>query len=122
MGLYNLFGDPMLSLHPAKPAKVTVPPGFDNGEAVAVSVNSPIDGESLIQIDRPLGAITKGNPNDTTIAEMRMPVRSGQDTTSKFLLPSDVTGPLVVRVIVSGDKEWATGSAKTMIRRPADKK
>ena len=122
MGLYNLFGDPMLSLHPAKPAKVTVPPGFDNGEAVAVSVNSPIDGESLIQIDRPLGAITKGNPNDTTIAEMRMPVRSGQDTTSKFLLPSDVMGPLVVRVIVSGDKEWATGSAKTMIRRPADKK
>ncbi|NND96244.1 MAG: peptidase C25 [Pirellulaceae bacterium] len=118
MGLYNLFGDPLLRLHPPENAELNVATGFAPGQPIVVDVHSPIDGELTVSIDRPLGAITSGDPNATTVAQLVLPIKAGGKASPQFLLPDDVVGPLLVRANIAGETTWATGSAKTRVRQP----
>ncbi len=117
MGLYNLFGDPLLQMHHPQKAEITVATGFDVSQPIVAEVKSPIAGTLTVSIDRPLGAITDGDPNATNIAELQMPIKANGNANPRFLIPPEVTGPLVIRAIVSGKKSWATAFAKTQVRK-----
>ncbi len=116
MGLYNLLGDPTLKLqHPAA-ATIDVDSGIDFGETIEIKVASPIAGELTLSVDRPLGAVTQGNPNATTVASIRTEVNADMPSINRIALPSGVSGPLTIRAIVSGTNQWATAAAKTNVR------
>jgi hypothetical protein len=116
MMLYNLIGDPTLRLQHPELVAVSVAAGHDRGEAVCVEVESPIAGKLQVCLDRPLGSVSEGDPNETTIASIEIPVLPGQPVSPRLALPGNVSGPIVVRVTVSGDRVWATGAARTIIR------
>ncbi len=117
MRLYNLFGDPTLKLHHPHRMSLQVAAGHDLGEPIAVELVSPIDGLMTLSFDRPLGAVTEGDPNQLTVAAMTVPVLADRPSSPQVLLPEGVTGPIVVRAIVSGKKSWATAAARTMVRQ-----
>lgn len=118
--LYALLGDPLLKLHPPAPVTVKTQTGFDFGSPVTVSVTSPIDGECVVMLDRPLGETRAGqtavDPNEITLAETARPIRAGQ--TQRFAIPmgQDRSGALMIRVHVTGKDTWAAGGTKTNIR------
>ena len=116
MALYNLFGDPLLRLNHPQQLTLSVKPGYNAGEPIVVEVDSPISGDLVVEVDRPLGAVTQGDPNATNVASLTLPILASKAARTKFLLPEDVRGPLVIRAIVSGKDAWATGSGKTRVR------
>lgn len=116
MLLYNLIGDPTLRLHHPQPLVMEIPPGFDAGETIALEIKSPIEGELTVSFDRPLGAVLEGDPNETTVASMTSQIRADQTVNPKFVLPTEVKGPIIVRAIVSGKATWATAAARTILR------
>ncbi len=116
MGLYHLLGDPLLFLHHPQVANITVAAGIEIDEPMQITLVSPIDGELVLSVDRPLGSVTKGDPNATTVASIISQARAKRSATHQITLPSDTSGPLIIRAVISGQKEWATGAAKTNIR------
>ncbi len=116
MLLYNLIGDPTLRLHHPHPLGLQIPAGHQLGEIIQVKIVSPIDGELKLCFDRPLGGVTEGDPNETTIASIESRVQAGQQVSPQVLLPANVTGPIVVRALVSGSKAWASAAARTIVR------
>ncbi len=117
MKLYNLLGDPTLQMHQPETVEIGVATGVDAGQAFELIVKCPIDGQLTLSVDRPLGAVGGGDPNHTTIASTTMAVRANQRAVQTIASPADVVGPIVIRAIVSGKKSWATGAARTMLRR-----
>ena len=123
--LYQLLGDPLLHLHPPSQARVGVAPGHENGEPIDVEIYSPLEGELTVSIHYPLGKAvdssstspTNIDPNDTMIASLTTNIQVNETVTQRFMLPSRIEGPLVIRAIISSDEGWATGAAKTQIRR-----
>ena len=116
MKLYNLLGDPTLKLFQPETLEVTVDPGHEIGNEIEVTVQSPITGKLRVTLDRPLGAIRTGDPNATTVATMTIDATKEMPTKVRLRPAADVTGPLLVRAIVSAPKTWATGAGQTMIR------
>jgi hypothetical protein len=116
MRLYNLIGDPTLRLHHPQPIGLQVAAGHDAGQPIELTLKSPIAGLLKLSFDRPLGAVTSGDPNETTVASVTSSVLAGQVSTPKIVLPEDVSGPIVVRAIISGHKCWATAAARTIMR------
>lgn len=116
MLLYNLIGDPTLKLRHPEMAKLDAEPGYDAGQPIRLSLISPIDGELTLSLDRPLGAVAEGDPNATTVGSHVSTVTAGQVTQPQVSLPEDVTGPILVRAIISGKGSWATAAARTIIR------
>ena len=104
MQLYNLIGDPTLRMHQPLPLGINVDAAHDPGEAITVIVKSPIDGRLQLTFDRPLGAITEGDPNQTTVAQLETKTQEGRLVQQRAILPADVTGPIIVRAIVSGKR------------------
>ena len=117
MKLYNLLGDPTLQMHQPETVEIGVATGVDAGQAFELIVKCPIDGQLTLCVDRPLGAVGGGDPNHTTIASTTMAVTANQQAVQSIVSPADVVGPIVIRAIVSGKKSWATGAARTMLRR-----
>ncbi|MGB7325612.1 MAG: C25 family cysteine peptidase [Rubripirellula sp.] len=118
MLLYNLIGDPMLSMQHPQPMTMTVAASHALGDVVEVVSTSPVTGQLCVSIDRPLGAAIDGDPNETTVAELSMETTANQPTITKFRLPVGISGPLIIRGFVAGQKEWATGAARTILRAP----
>lgn len=116
MMLYNLIGDPTLRLQHPEPISVSVPAGHNPGEPVCVEVESPIAGTLRVCLDRPLGSVFEGDPNETTVASLEIPVQQGQAVAPTLTLPDGLSGPIVVRVTVAGDRVWGTGAARTIVR------
>lgn len=117
MRLYNLLGDPTLRMHQPLALTVQVKPAHDPGEAITVRVKSPISGKLSIHLDRPMGAVIDGDPNKTKIALSETEIRAGESKQTSMAIPPEIHGPCVVRVIVGGEKSWATASAKTLLRK-----
>jgi hypothetical protein len=116
MLLYNLIGDPTLRLNHPYPLALQVPTGHEPGEVIQLEIQSPIDGELTISFDRPLGAVTEGDPNETTIASMESRIIAGRMVSPKIALPETVIGPIIIRALVSGEKAWASAAARTIVR------
>lgn len=114
--LYNLIGDPTLTLAHPETIELSVSPGYDPATPIQMKLQSPIDGSMTISLDRPLGTATDGDPNELTVASLTMDVVAGNPIRSAILPPADVVGPIVLRVHVAGQGCWATGTAKTMVR------
>lgn len=120
MRLYNLIGDPTMNLHHPQPLDVRVQNSYASGEDIGVSVTSPIDGQLTVSIDRPLGAITRGDPNDVRVASITMDVVAGVATLPTFQLSPGTIGPMIVRASVAGQRSWASGGVQTILRAATD--
>ncbi len=116
MALYNLIGDPTLRLHHPQQISITVPSGHEIGETIEITTISSLAGDITVSLDRPIGAEIDGDPNLTTIAELKTQAISNQSQSHRFKIPRDVTGPIVVRALISGDTTWAAGAARTIVR------
>ena len=116
MQLYNLIGDPTLRLQHPQSMGLQVAPGHDAGQPIRLSLESPIDGQLTISFDRPLGSVGEGDPNQTTVASVTSSISANQAATREVTLPEGVTGPIIVRAFVSGEKAWATTAARTIMR------
>ncbi len=116
MLLYNLLGDPTLRLHHPQSVQVTVPPGCKVGETIEVTAVSPLAGDITVSLDRPIGAVIAGDPNQTSIASMKTQVVPAKSAKLRFKIPADTTGPIVVRAMVAGETTWAAGAARTIVR------
>ena len=116
MMLYNLIGDPTLRLQHPEDLVMSVASGHLRGAPICVEIDSPISGKLRICLDRPLGSVTDGDPNETTVACFETVVEQGKRLSPTFALPEGVSGPIVVRAMVSGDRSWATAAARTIVR------
>lgn len=116
MLLYNLIGDPTLKLSHPKSLTVSVPTGSPAGEPVRVQVDCPISGELRLTLDQPLGSVTDGDANETTITSSNHKIMAGQSVDLEVKLPAEFSGPVVIRGHVEGEQSWASGAAKTFIR------
>lgn len=116
MLLYNLIGDPTLRLHHPQSMEVTVPKGFQAGETIEITAISPLAGRLTVSLDRPLGAMIEGDPNDLSIAAMQTQVLPERSQKLKFKIPKDISGPIMVRALVAGESTWAAGAARTIVR------
>jgi hypothetical protein len=117
MKLYNLLGDPTLRMHQPETVEIGVASGVNAGEAFELIVKCAIDGQCTISLDRPLGAVVGADPNNTTVAAKTIALPANKQAVYEIAAPDDVVGPIVIRAIVSGRKSWATGAARTMLRR-----
>lgn len=116
MMLYNLIGDPTLRLHHPHPLLIVIPSGHELGESFELQIESPIEGELHVAFDRPLGSVTEGDPNETTIITISSRVLAGQRFSRSVTLPANVTGPVLVRAFVAGTESWASAAARTIVR------
>jgi hypothetical protein len=116
MLLYNLIGDPTLRLNHPHPLELRIPPGHDCGKPIEFQIDSPIDGELTVSVDRPLGAVTEGDPNATTIASIGARVEAGKSMSAAVNLPERFRGPIVVRALVAGERAWASAAARAIVR------
>ncbi len=116
MLLYNLIGDPTLRLNHPEPVTVSVPTGVPVGQPLEVSVSSPIEGTLTITVDRPLGSVEDGDPNQTTVQTLTRDVQADEPMQLSMVLPEQVKGSLVIRAHVTGRTAWASGAARTLIR------
>ena len=93
-----------------------IPAGHDSGRPIQLQIESPISGELSLSFDRPLGAVTEGDPNETTVASLASHIDAGHKITPEIELPTDLKGPIIVRALVSGKATWATAAARTILR------
>ncbi len=114
--IYNLLGDPTLRLHHPQTVTISVPTGIQPSDPVVVDLQSPIDGDLFLTLNRPLGAVTEGDPNETTIASLELPVKANQSVQHQVAIPAGIQGPIIVRVLVRGTGAWATAAARTLVR------
>lgn len=120
MRLYNLIGDPTMNLRHPQALEVQVQNSYASGEDIGVAVTSPIDGQLTVSIDRPLGAITQGDPNDVRVASITMDVTAGVTARPTFTLSPGSIGPMIVRASVAGQRAWASGGVQTILRAATD--
>lgn len=135
MRLYQLIGDPTLSLHQPEPLDLEVaetesgpvhgglwigavppPEVLAKRRPLTVRTTSPIDGELTVRVDRPLGAASDGDPNDTTVATIRLNVAADEPCESSIVLPRELKGPVIIRALVAGRRSWATAAATMHLR------
>ena len=116
MLLYNLIGDPTLRLHHPLDLPLQVETGYDFGQPIDVEIDSPIAGNLTVAVDRPLTSTAGGDPNDTTVTSVTLPVAAGQTVRPSLRLPEDSTGPFIVRARVEGDSGWASSAARMLVR------
>ena len=119
MGLYNLLGDPTLRMHQPLPLVVQVAAAHDPGQPITLEIKSPIDGRLTVTFDKPLGGVTEGDPNQTTVASMETMVENDRVSQPRMVLPANISGPIIIRAIVSGEKSWATAAVRTLLRIPS---
>jgi hypothetical protein len=114
--LYNLIGDPTLRLVHPESVSISVDPGYDRGSPIGFQVTSAIDGWMTASLHRPLGWADQDDPNEPTLATLSMQVTGGVSVRRELTPPSEIGGPVVLRVHVAGDDGWAAAAAKTRIR------
>jgi len=115
--LYHLLGDPTMLLNHAEQLEIEVATGFEPNEPIEFSITSPVSGIVSVRVDRPLGAIFEGNPNDTLLVEQEYVIEAGQQVDLEIQHDVGFTGPVVLRGRVASGGRFAVGAAKTIIRQ-----
>jgi hypothetical protein len=116
MLLYNLLGDPTLKLQHPQSLELSLADRKHDKNFMDISVLSPIAGRLSLTVDRPLGAITDGDPNETTLITMESEIQANQPAKLKIEIPTDVQGAVVIRAVVAGASSWASAAIKTFAR------
>lgn len=117
--LYNLLGDPLLQLDPPMDIELVLPTGVPSGQALIASLTSPIAGELILSIAKPLGSEVDGDPNDLAMDQIKTQIDASVAKQLQFDLDPSVEGPVIVRAHVAGTKHWATSAGKVIVR-PAE--
>jgi hypothetical protein len=115
MLLYNLLGDPTLRLQHPEPLELTRATNEGDPDSLQLTISSPISGNLLITVDRPLGAVKHGDANNTLVLETKTTAVAAEPQNLILEIPADVAGPVVIRAMVSGDDAWASAAIKTIL-------
>ena len=140
--LFNLIGDPLLTLrHPAT-VELDAPADVAAGEQLTVSGESPIDGTAVLEVtvrrDRlafPFKSRgrapeteaeyleaqeTYQKANHRCVLRQSFPVKAGRFTRT-VTVPSSVTGPCYARVFIEGKANYAVGGREIRVSRASAK-
>lgn len=136
--LFNLLGDPLLTIAHPLPIELTVSAKAARGDTVEIEGRCDVDGEALVELavrrDRlsfqPPGrdgyrsspeaeeefATTYRRANDTRLATANVVVSDGRFR-AKLVIPENAWGACHVRVFVQGRGQFAAGAADIEITR-----
>jgi Peptidase family C25 len=138
--LFNLFGDPTMTLHQPRDVKLTLPSTVAGKENIQIDGQCVVDGDATIELVLPwdrLPASSRerydGSPtgreqfrtayqaaNNSQLACVTAKVEQGKF--SAFLpIPADTFGLCLVRVFVAGKSDFALGSSEIHILQAAAK-
>ncbi|MAI71032.1 MAG: peptidase C25 [Rhodopirellula sp.] len=115
MLLYNLLGDPTLKLQHPLPLDLQRTTNKNDPDSMQLTLASPISGNLVITVDRPLGGVTNGDANNTLVMQTETTAVAGQVQKLDLKLAPEIEGPVVVRAMVSGDDAWASAAFKTIL-------
>ena len=93
MLLYNLLGDPTLRLQHPEPLELTRATNEGDPDSLQLTISSPISGNLLITVDRPLGAVKHGDANNTLVLETKTTAVAAEPQKSDFGNPSRCCWP-----------------------------
>lgn len=136
--LYNLLGDPLLSIARGRHVPLDVPQSASPGETIVVRGTSPVAGACTLELVSERGRLTFAPPrrarydesieaaaeyldtyrraNDRRYASATLPVPDGQFT-AELTVPSAAAGNCYIRAFISGSGEHAVGAAKLHVER-----
>jgi hypothetical protein len=136
--LFNLLGDPLLTIAHPLPIELTVAAKARSGSSLEIEGQCPIEGEALIELAvrrdrlsfRPPSrgdyrtsleadaefATTYQRANDTRLATVRAAVVNGRFS-ARLEVPEKASGACHVRVFVPGRGQFAAGAADVEIAR-----
>ena len=134
--LFNLIGDPLLTLRHPKPIELGVSPTATAGETVTISGESPFAGTAVLELvarrDRltfPFQSRRKAPKTEKDFAEAQetyvkansrcllkqsFPIEAGKFTRT-ITVPQDASGPFYARVFIQGDEDYALGGREIRI-------
>ena len=115
MLLYNLLGDPTFQLGHPEPLKLGCSTSDLDPTHLQVTITSPISGDLMITVDRPLGAVQSGDANNTLVVQTETTAVADQEKIVELGIPAETVGPIVVRAMVSGTDAWASSALKTIL-------
>ena len=115
MLLYNLLGDPTFQLGHPEPLKLGCSTSDLDPGHLQVTITSPISGDLMITVDRPLGAVQSGDANNTLVVQTETTAVADQEKIVELGIPAETVGPIVVRAMVSGTDAWASSALKTIL-------
>jgi hypothetical protein len=138
--LFNLLGDPLLTVRRPQQVALTVPPRATVGDRLEVVGRSPVVGKCVLELvvrrDRLTftpparweynaddGALKEFNAvyqraNDPRLLSQELSVPAGEFRAT-FDLPAEAAGACHVRVFVSGKEDFAAGAADVQVLKPA---
>jgi hypothetical protein len=135
--LFQLLGDPLLSLRPPASVEVDIARQVAAGSALPVTLRSPVSGRCTVELvcrrdkskvefprrsefdasEAGLSALDQSYEQAHDISWHSMSLElSGAETTLEFSVPSDARGLCVLRVYVSGDRQDALGATPIYIQ------
>ena len=115
MLLYNLLGDPTLRLQHPQPLELTRTANDSDPTSLQLTIASPISGNLVITVDRPLGSVNDGDANNTLVLRTEAKAVAARSQKLNLKLPAELAGPVIVRAMVSGDDAWASAAIKTIL-------
>jgi hypothetical protein len=139
--LYNLLGDPLLSIAHSQEVQLDVPQSARGGETIVVRGASPVEGTCTLEFVSERGHLTFTPPrrdrydrsqaseaefadtyrraNDRRYAAMALSVPQGEFAT-ELRVPESARGTCYVRAFISGRAAHAVGAAKVLVERTTE--
>ncbi|MEC7501631.1 MAG: C25 family cysteine peptidase [Planctomycetota bacterium] len=136
--LFNLLGDPLLKISTGQPVAVRAPRLVDQGAAVAVEIDTPVEGLATVELVARRGSFTAPladrthydatlngrkeyletylRANDQRLDQQQWSVSSGLRTFT-LQLPPDFSGPCHARIYIEGVHQCALGATDLYVQQ-----
>ena len=116
--LFQLLGDPTMSLHPPRTIPIKMPRGVDHETAVAIEMTSPLSGNMTLIFQTTPGHNPE-EPNRVVVSSESFAVEAGRPIRRSMTPPPGHSGWLRVIAHVEGSDGWAVGGDQVNIRPAA---
>jgi hypothetical protein len=136
--LFNLFGDPTMSLHQPREVKLALPDSVAAGDTITIKGNCSVEGKVTVELVLPWDCVRvasrklyddspKGREqfsaeylaaNNPRLATTKTAVHDG-NFSAVLTVPSNAQGLCLVRAFVEGENDFALGSGQVRIADPA---
>ena len=138
LAIFNIIGDPMLRLRYPNTVTLDVPSTAQSGQVLHIEGKTPIAGRATVELAVRRDRFTVRPPhrsayptdlddlsafqtiykmaNDRRYNTVELTVPAGEFTTA-IDIPQRASGPCNIRVFVQGDKDYALGSARVVIKK-----